>query len=56
MLNKNTADLIRKTKNNLIKSMQIRAEKLLNPNNYYLSSLASGALIEKDMKLLKIKK
>lgn len=39
MLNQNTEyDLIKEVKNNLIKSMQIKAEKLLNPNNYHLSS------------------
>jgi hypothetical protein len=37
-------DLIKEVKNNLIKSMQIKAEKLLNPYNYYLSSEAKKRL------------
>lgn len=45
MLNENTKhDLIKEVKNNLIKSMQIRAEKLLNPCNYHLSSEAKKRL------------
>ena len=45
MLNKNTEhDLIKEVKNNLIKSMQIRAEKLLNSSNYHLSSAAKTKL------------
>jgi transposase len=45
MLNKNMEhDLIKEVKNNLIKSMQTRAEKLLNPNNYHLSSEAKKRL------------
>lgn len=45
MLNENTEhDLIKEVKNNLIKSMQIKAEKLLNPNNYHLSSEAKKRL------------
>jgi len=41
MLNKNMEhDLIKEVKNNLIKSMQTRAEKLLNPHNYHLSTVA----------------
>jgi len=37
-------DLIKEVKNNLIKSMQTRAEKLLNPNNYHLSVEAKTRL------------
>jgi hypothetical protein len=37
-------DLIREVKNNLIKSMQTIAEKLLNPNNYHLSPEAKKKL------------
>jgi len=38
MLNRNIEhDLIKEARNNLIKSMQTRAEKLLNPDNYHLS-------------------
>jgi len=45
MLNKNIGhDLIKEVKNNLIKSMQTRAEKLLNPNNYHLSVEAKTRL------------
>jgi len=45
MLNENAKhDLIKEIKNNLIKSMQIRAEKLLNPHNYHLSSEAKKRL------------
>jgi len=45
MLNKNTEhDLIKEVKNNLIKSMQTRAEKLLNPHHYHLSSEAKQRL------------
>ncbi len=45
MLNKNKKhDLIKEVKNNLINSMQIRAEKLLNPNNYHLSPEAKKRL------------
>jgi transposase len=45
MLNENTEhDLIKEVKNNLIKSMQTKAEKLLNPNNYHLSSEAKKRL------------
>jgi transposase InsO family protein len=45
MLNKDMEhDLIKEVKSNLIKSMQIRAEKLLNPNNYHLSSEAKKRL------------
>ena len=45
MLNKNIEyDLIKEIKNNLIKSMQTRAEKLLNPNNYHLSVEAKKRL------------
>ncbi len=45
MLNRNMKyDLIKEVKNNLIKSMQIKAEKLLNPYNYYLSSEAKKRL------------
>jgi len=45
MLNKNTEhDLIKEVKNSLTKSMQIRAEKLLNQNNYHLSSVAKTRL------------
>jgi len=45
MLNENTEhDLIKEVKNNLIKSMQTRAEKLLNPHHYYLSSEAKKRL------------
>ncbi len=45
MLNKNTKhDLIKEIKNNLIKSMQIKAEKLLNPYNYHLSPEAKKRL------------
>ena len=45
MLNKNIKyDLIKETKDNLIKSMQTKAEKLLNPNNYHLSSEAKKRL------------
>lgn len=45
MLNKNMEhDLIREVKNNLIKSMQTKAEKLLNPNNYHLSPEAKKKL------------
>lgn len=45
MLNKNTKhDLIKEVKNNLIKSMQTRAEKLLNPHHYHLSSAAKTRL------------
>jgi hypothetical protein len=37
-LNKNMEyDLIKEVKNNLIKSIQTRAEKLLTPHNYHLS-------------------
>lgn len=36
--------MIREVKNNLIKSMQTIAEKLLNPNNYHLSSEAKKKL------------
>jgi hypothetical protein len=45
MLNKNKEyDLIKEVKNNLIKSMQIKAEKLLNPYNHHLSSEAKKRL------------
>jgi len=45
MLNKNAEhDLIKEVKNNLIKSMQTRAEKLLNPRNYHLSLEAKKRL------------
>jgi len=45
MLNKNIGhDLIKEVKNNLIKSIQTRAEKLLNPNNYHLSVEAKTRL------------
>ena len=45
MLNKNTEhDLIKEVKDNLIKSMQIKAEKLLNPYNYHLSPEAKKRL------------
>jgi len=45
MLNKNAEhDLIKEIKDNLIKSMQTRAEKLLNPYNYHLSSEAKKRL------------
>lgn len=45
MLKKNMEhDLIKEVKNNLIKSMQIKAEKLLNPDNYHLSPEAKKRL------------
>jgi hypothetical protein len=45
MLNKNTKhDLIKEVENNLIKTRQTRAEKLLNPNNEHLSSEAKKRL------------
>ncbi len=45
MLNKDMEhDLIKEVKNNLIKSMQTRAEKLLNPHNHHLSSEAQKRL------------
>ena len=45
MLNKNPRhDLIKEVKNNLIKSMQTIAEKLLNPHNYHLSPEAKKRL------------
>ena len=45
MLNKDMKhDLIKEVKNNLIKSMQTLAEKLLNPNNYHLSPEAKKRL------------
>ena len=45
MLNENAKhDLIKEVKNNLIKSMQTKAEKLLNPYNYHLSSGAKTRL------------
>lgn len=45
MLNKDLEhDLIKEVKNNLIKSMQTKAEKLLNPYNYHLSSGAKKRL------------
>ena len=45
MLNKNIEhDLIKEVKNNLIKSMRIQAEKLLNPYNYRLSIEAKKRL------------
>jgi len=37
-------DLIKEVKNNLIKSMQLKAEKLLNPNHYHLSPEAKKRL------------
>jgi transposase len=45
MLNKNIEhDLIKEVKNKLIKSMQTRAEKLLNPHNHHLLSVAKTRL------------
>jgi len=45
MLSKNTEhDLIKEIRINLIKSMQLKAEKLLNPNNYHLSPEAKKRL------------
>jgi len=45
MLNKNKKhDLIKEIRINLIKSMQLKAEKLLNPNNYHLSPEAKKRL------------
>lgn len=45
MLNKDMGyDLIKEVRNNLIKSMQTKAEKLLNPNNYHLSPEAKKRL------------
>jgi len=45
MLNKNMKyDLIKEVKNNLIKSMQTKAENLLNPFRYHLSSEAKTRL------------
>jgi len=45
MLNRNIEhDLIKEIKDNLIKSMQTRAEKLLNPDNYHLSVAAKTRL------------
>jgi len=45
MLNENAEhDLIKEVRNNLIKSMQTRAEKLLNPHNYHLSVAAKTRL------------
>lgn len=45
MLNKDMGhDLIKEVRNNLIKSMQLKAEKLLNPSNYHLSPEAKKRL------------
>jgi len=45
MLNRNIEhDLIKEVKDNLIKSIQTKAEKLLNPDNYHLSVAAKTRL------------